>query len=113
MGEGVGEAQCFIKMGENRERKYVGLKIKLIERRGLCVYLNLYKSKYSTINIQFSYLNFKNFLQHVQHNVRNCVQHKQKTKTKTKQKKRVMEENITRLLTLFGEYDREYVYLGL
>ena len=78
-GEGVGEAQCFIKMGKNKERKYVGLKIKLSERRVHCVYLNLFKSKYSTINIQFSHLNFKNFHPHVQNNVRNCVQHKQKT----------------------------------
>ena len=65
MGGGVGEAQCFIKMGKNKERKYVGLKIKLSERRVHCVYLNLYKSKYSTINIKFSYLNFKNFHPHM------------------------------------------------
>ena len=82
MGRGVGEAQCFIKMGKNKERKYVGLKIKLSERRAHCVYLNLYKSKYSTINIQFSHLIFKNFHPHVQNNVRNGVQHKQKTRKK-------------------------------
>ena len=84
MGRGVGEAQCFIKMGKNKERKYVGLKIKLSERRVHCVYLNLYKSKYSTINIQFSHLIFKNFHPHVQNNVRNCVQHKQKANKQTK-----------------------------
>ena len=88
-GGGVGEAQCFIKMGKNKERiyMYVELKIKLSERRVHCVYLNLYKSKYFTINIQFSHRNFKNFHPHVQNNVRNCVQHKQKTKNKNKQKK--------------------------
>ena len=83
-GEGVGEAQCFIKMGKNKERNYVGLKIKLSERRVHCVYLNLYKSKYSTINIQFSHPNFKNVHPHVQNNVRNCVQHKQKNKQTNK-----------------------------
>ena len=46
------------------------------------------ESKYSPIYIQFSYLNFKNFHPHVQNNVRNCVQHKQKKKQqKTKQNK--------------------------
>ena len=89
-GGGVGEAQCFIKMGENKERKYVGLKIKRSERRAHGVYLNLYKSKYSTINrpIQFSHLNFKNFHPHVQNNVRNGVQHKQKTKNKKQKNKK-------------------------
>ena len=42
----------------------MGLKIKVRERREHCVYFYLYKSKYSTINIQFSYLNFKNFHPH-------------------------------------------------
>ena len=89
-GGGVGEAQCFIKMGKNKERKYmyVELKIKLSERRAHCVYLNLYKSKYFTINIQFSHRNFKNFHPHVRNNVRNCVQHKQKTKNKNKNKQK-------------------------
>ena len=63
---------------------YVELKIKPSEKRAHCVYLNLYKSKYFTINIQFSHRNFKNFHPHVQNNVRNCVQHKQKTKTNKK-----------------------------
>ena len=89
-GGGVGEAQCFIKMGKNKERKYmyVELKIKLSERRAHCVYLNLYKSKYFTISIQFSHRNFENFHPHVLNNVRNCVQHKQKTKNKNKQTKK-------------------------
>ena len=89
MGVRVGEAQCFIKMGKNKERKYmyVEMKIKLSERRAHCVYLNLYKSKYFTTNIQFSHRNFKKFHPHVQNNVRNCVQHKQKNKkTKTNKK---------------------------
>ena len=61
-GRGEVEAQCLkclIKIG--KRKKSVGLKIKLSERREHCVYFYLYKSKYSTINIQFSYLNFKNF----------------------------------------------------
>ena len=40
------------------------MKIKLSERGEHCVYFYLYKSKYSTINIQFSYQNFKNFHLH-------------------------------------------------
>ena len=78
------EAQCFIKIG--KRKKNVGLKIKLSEKREHCVYFYLYKSKYSTINIQFSYLNFKNFHPNVQNNVRNCVQHKQKPRQKTYKK---------------------------
>ena len=77
---------------------YVELKIKLSERRAHCVYLNLYKSKYFTISIQFSHRNFKNFHPHVQNNVRNCVQHKQKTKTN---KKRGNGEKYNGLLTHF------------
>ena len=56
--------------------------MKLSERRAHSVYFYLYKSKYSTMNIQFSYLNFKHFHLHVQNNVRNCVQHKKKKKKK-------------------------------
>ena len=79
----------------------VELKIKLSERRAHCVYLNLYKSKYFTISIQFSHRNFKNFHPHVQNNVRNCVQHKQKQK---QTKNGGMGRNITVfLLTLFVE----------
>ena len=100
MGGGVGKAQCFIKMGKNKDRKYVGLKIKLSERRAHCVYLNLYKTKYCTINIQFFHLNFKNFHPHVQNNVRNGVQHKQKTKNK-KQQRGGMGENYNSILTHF------------
>ena len=77
---------------------YVELKIKLSERRAHCVYLNLYKSKYFTISIKFSHQNFKNFHPHVQNNVRNCVQHKQKTKTN---KKRGNGEKYNGLLTHF------------
>ena len=90
-GGEVGEAQCFIKMGKNKERKYmyVELKIKLSERRAHCVYLNLYKSKYFTISIQFSHRNFKNFHPHVQNKKRKkCVQHKQNTKNKNKNKQK-------------------------
>ena len=51
------------------------------------------------MNIQFSHLNFKNFHPHVQNNVRNYVQHKQKT---NKQTKGGWERNVTVfLLTLF------------
>ena len=104
-GGGGCEAQCFIKMGKNKERKYmyVELKIKLSERRAHCVYLNLYKSKYFTINIQFSHQNVKNFHPHVQNNVRNCVQHKQKTKKKKNKqtKKRGMGEKYNGLFTHF------------
>ena len=85
-------------MGKNKERKYVGLKIKLSERRVHCVYLNLYKSKYSTVNIQFSHLNFKKFHPHVQNNVRNCVQHK---KTNKQINKGGMGEKCNGLLTHF------------
>ena len=56
------EAQCLIKIG--KRKKSVVLKIKLSERGEYCVYFYLYKSKFSTINIQFSYLNFKNFTLH-------------------------------------------------
>ena len=77
MGGGV-EAQCFIKIGKNKEIKYVVLKIKLSERWVHCVYLNLYKSKYSAMNIQFPYLNLKNFHRHVQNNVKNCVRYTHK-----------------------------------
>ena len=62
---GVGgevEAQCLIKIG--KRKKSVVLIIKLSERGEYCVYFYLYKSKCSTINIQFSYLNFKNFHLH-------------------------------------------------
>ena len=62
MGGGEVEAQCLIKIG-NRKKSVV-LKIKLSERGEHCVYFYLYKSKYSTINIQFSYLNFKHFHLH-------------------------------------------------
>ena len=63
MGGGKVEAQCLIKIG--KRKKSVVLKIKLCERGEYCVYFYLYKSKYSTINIQFSYLNFKNFHLHL------------------------------------------------
>ena len=56
----------------------------LSERRVHCVYLNLYKSKYSTINIKFYHLNFKKFHPHVQNNLRNCVQHKKPNKQTNK-----------------------------
>ena len=85
------EAQCLIQIG--KRKKNVGLKIKLSERRELCVYFFLYKSKYSTINIEFSYLNFKNFHPQVQNNVTNCVQHKQK-KNKTKNRQTKMRGNM-------------------
>ena len=89
------------KWGKVRKENNVGLKIKLSKRRAHCVYFNLYKSKYSTINIQLSHLNFKNFHPHVQNNVRNGVQHKLKTKNN---KKGGMGRNITVfLLTLFVE----------
>ena len=52
----------LIKIG--KRKKSVVLKIKLSERGEYCVYFYLYKSKYSTINIQFSYLNFKKFHLH-------------------------------------------------
>ena len=61
-GGGEVEAQCLIKIG--KRKKSVVLKIKLSERGEYCVYFYLYESKYSTINIQFSYLNFKHFHLH-------------------------------------------------
>ena len=85
------------KWGKTRKENDVGLKIKLSERIAHCVYLNLYKSKYSTINIQFSNRNFKNFHPHVQNNVRNGVQHKQKKH----KKKGGMGEKYNGLLTHF------------
>ena len=62
-----------------------------------------YKSKYFTINIQFSHRNVKNFHPHVQNNVRNCVQHKQKTKNKNKNKQKNggMGEKYNSLFTHF------------
>ena len=68
----------FIEPLHKTKSETLGLKIKLSERRVHCVYLNLYKSKYSTINIQFSYINFKNAHPHVQNNVGNCVHQKKK-----------------------------------
>ena len=64
-GGGEVEAQCLIKIG--KRKKSVVLKIKLSERGEYCVYFYLYKSKYFTINIQFSYLNFKIFHLHPRH----------------------------------------------
>ena len=94
-GEGV-EAQCLIIIGKiKKEKKYVGLKIKLSERRAHCIYVYLYKSKYSTINIKFSYLNFKNMHPHVQNNVRNGVQHK-KTKQTNKQEQNKKQNKHTK-----------------
>ena len=55
-GEEV-ESQCLIKIG--KRKKSVGLKIKVSERREHCVYFYLYKLKYSTIDIQLSYLWFQ------------------------------------------------------
>ena len=75
------EAHCLNKI-RKRNRK-CGIENKRRDRREHRVYFHLYKSKYSTINIEFSYLNFKNFQPHVQNNVTNCVQHKQKTTQKT------------------------------
>ena len=63
MGRGKVEAQCLNNQNWEKKEK-CGLEIKLRERREHCVYFYLYKSKYSTINIQFSYLNFKNFHSH-------------------------------------------------
>ena len=40
------------------------------------------------MNIQFSHLNFKNFHPHVLNNVKNGVQHKQKTKDKKQKTKK-------------------------
>ena len=56
------EAQCLIKTG--KRKKSVVLKIKLSEWGDTVSIFYLYKSKYSTINIQFSYLNLKNFHLH-------------------------------------------------
>ena len=100
MGGGEVEAQCLIKIGKNK-RKYVGLKIKLSERRAHYVYFYLYKSKYSAINIQFSFLNFKKIHPRVQNNVRNCAQHKQKNKTKKQKQANKKGGNITVFLLTF------------
>ena len=51
----------------------------------MCLFLSL-NIKIFHLNIQFSYLNFKNFHPHVQNIVRNCVNHKN-TKNKNKQTK--------------------------
>ena len=85
-GGGIGEAQCFIKMGKNKERKYmyVELKIKLSERRAHCVYLNLYESKYFTVSIQFSHRNFKNFQPYTK---KMCAAQTKNKKQKQKQTK--------------------------
>ena len=56
------EAQCLIKIG--KRKKSVVLKIKLSQKGKILCLFYLYKSKYSTINIQFSYLNFKKFHLH-------------------------------------------------
>ena len=66
-GGGEVEAQCLIKIGKRKKSVWYWkfpVKIKLSERGEYCVYFYLYKSKYSTINIQFSYLNFKNIHLH-------------------------------------------------
>ena len=91
-GGGRGEAQCLTKMGKNKKRK---------KKYGWDWKLN---SKYSTTDIQFSYLNFKNFHPYVQNNVRNCVQHKQtnkKQKNKNKKTKVGMGVKYYGLLTHF------------
>ena len=121
--EGGGQDTVFnSKLGKIRkERKYVGLKIKLSERRAHSVSFYLYKSKYSTINIP-------SFLSQFQKCSPPCTKQCQElcaaqTKNKTKAKQNKNKTNIKNktkgeitvfLLTLFvSKYDREYIYLGL